>query len=1330
MANALKNKFYPYIEKYINEYLHGFTKERIDIELSKGEITLEKMSLRPDTINKIMDEKNLPFWIKVGLITKIYVGASVLSVIGEIPLELVIDGVDIILSPSYKWIINNLENYSKNNSERKDTPNPLGNDVFNKKVDDFDTSIFNIEKIQEIFKDKTVLSNVINNLFKSLYSFYSMANFVVVIKIKNVHLRFEDDELMNYTGNIALGLRVNLIQIKLGCKGNMKKDSIKLESLDIYWENDAKILISSNFLNDCIEDGKLQERYFTNLKKVRFERFQYLSSTKFIIQDFNFTINLGTRCENKEDIDIFDVKNYPSMVYFQLASNELNINVYPELAKISNNFSRFMGQFPIIEKVKDYHPFIKPTEENSMNYINIVENYRKNVLDNNNKKKMLVRDWINYFYWFQKSKIGERAIIINPIRTEFVRFYKICFQKVDIHEKKEEKKEEEEDGPKDGDEKKIKENQTPSGETPKGEEETPTPEETPVENEKIVLIPEELEFSSRIDLLIKGLNVNLHSPLNEKMHDYISLSVNGIEIKIKLSKSKFEFNFKIKTIDLGPSNLNIGQRVIIQPKSYRKAIPEQNLSAKTNYFSVQNTKTDLGSRITHLIKKYNPNHEEKIKIIDEALELAESRSPLVSVTPSENGDYKFKSPAKLRNKTPFGHSVQNLGQSSFNLNVSDLGKTYGNIFVPKNVSFAKNLIDNDNYDGSALQNKKYKRKKNNEINISQAINDYNSYKNQEKLKLRMSKSPPSSLSSSQFNLRESEFGIKPNALRAKNTPLNLLEIFSNTEVGAFSLNFSKYNNPVTLDNLSIQIGTIRLNMFANYLLDILRILSEYKKATNVPKITSSKGTFSPDGKTILEIQEYFYNYLLKKIPDKDKTDSMNEYMDYLIKEINSKKKFSSKPEHFALNQIFSFFPKGFDFHFDYENIEIVAYDKENVVSSKIIIPSNELIFSLTFTKIFVKLLELEIEIGDLNKCETILEQLKDLAKDKFKVAEIVLEPYYQQLKKEISPVLNNYDNNYKQIINNPNNNIPQNKQLLRNEPKRDEEFQKQILMERQYKIQKEEEERKKAQEQLLIQKQKEQQDLMLKIKRQKDQELLIQKKKENEQLLLKHQKEREQLMQKQKEALIKKQIFEQKERQKQRESLKRQQQLEQQQNLQNKKIQPIHQQNFSQNQLQQQLNLNQSNIQNQPYILKNQIPKNSKIPTTGLNSSASSINITSSMINQKIPRDNYKSNRRYSNASNNNNNLSQIERQISNSNNREMISVGNFIQNDTEQYAGYNNSNNYNLTRNFSNLNISTRNQNLINNVYINQDKEPQNSYVSRGNINQIFKVNNNNYNI
>jgi len=271
----------------------------------------------------------------------------------------------------------------------------------------------------------------------------------------------------------------------------------------------------------------------------------------------------------------------------------------------------------------------------------------------------------------------------------------------------------------------------------------------------------------------------------------------------------------------------------------------------------------------------------------------------------------------------------------------------------------------------------------------------------------------------------------PNSIRGKNIPLNLLEIFSNTEVGALSLSFTKYNNPITLDNLSFQIGTIRLNMFTSYLLDILRILSEYKKAVSVPKIITTEGDFSPDGKTILDIQEYFYNYILKKIPDSEKTDSMLEYMEYLKKEINSKKKFSSKPEHFIINQIFSFFPKGFDFHFDYENIEVVAYDSNNKVSSKIIVPSSELIISISFTKIFVKLLELEVEVTDLNRCEAILEQLKDLAKDKFKVVQIVIEPCYKQIKDGIEPLLKDTNKEFKQILKNQNSS----KNMSQNSPK-------------------------------------------------------------------------------------------------------------------------------------------------------------------------------------------------------------------------------------------------------------------------------------------------------
>ena len=1120
MANILKNKFYPYIEKYIKEYLHGFEKDRIDIQLTKGEVNLEKMSLRPDTINKIMDEQNVPFWIKVGLITKIHVGASLLSVIGEIPIEVEIEGINIILSPSYKWIINNIDKLKNkdNNDMSSETPNPLGNDIFNKKPDEFDTSIFNIKKIQEIFTDKTAISNILNGLFKSLYSFYTAPNFSVNIKIKKIHIRFEDDELINYTGDIAYGLRIDLIQIKAGNKGNMKKNGIKLESLDIYWEDNAKILISSQFLNSCIEDGKLQERYYKNLKTVRFEKFENLISTKYIVQDFNFSLNLGTKSEKRGDLDIFNLKTPPSMVYFQLASNELNVNCYPDFLKIMNNFNEFLSQFPIIDKVKDYRPFIKPTNGNNLNYMNLVENYRKNVIDNKNKGKMLVRDWINYIYWFQKSKNGEKRKIINPIRTEFVRFYNICFKKMDIHEKKEEKVPSKEE--------KNKNKEKPTNSNPNPPEtkttETPTPKEnetpTEIKEPEEKLIPKDFEFSSRIDLLIKGLNISLHSSLDDKVKEYISICINGVEIKIRLDKTIFEFNLKVKTIDLGPSNLIVGERVIIQPKSYRKAIPEQSMtSLKTNipygnlstynYISLPNS--ELGSNITGLIKKYNPRHEEKIKVIDEALELAQSQSRVMSLAASEFGDVgKFRGP-KIKSKTPFGNEGENLGHSIINVNinnnVNDLGKTYGTVLVPRNVSFAKNLIDG--YETNSLQNRRYQRKKDKEMNISQAINDYNSYKIYEKSKnkFRTSHSPQPSLSSSRFNLRESRFGINPVSARNKNTPLNLLEIFSNTEVGALSIKFTKYNNPITIDNLAIQIGTIRLNLFVNYLLDILRILSDFKKATNIPKIAKSEGPNAVSGKIILEIQEYFYKYITEKMPDKDKTESVIEYMEYLRKEISSKKKFSSKPQHYDLNQIFTVFPKGFDFHFDYENIELVAYDKNNIVSTKMIIPSNEFIFGINFTKIFIKLLDLEMDISDLNRCESIIEQLKGLAEDKFKVVQIVLKPCYKEIKEGIEPLLKDNEEEYKQILKNANNNInlnnnndninaminiPQNnaQNLVKNE-------QKNI-----------------NQENILLQKNKENELLDLMIKNHKDNELLIQKQKEKSQSYLSQQLNNQQIL--------------------------------------------------------------------------------------------------------------------------------------------------------------------------------------------------------------------------
>ena len=549
-------------------------------------------------------------------------------------------------------------------------------------------------------------------------------------------------------------------------------------------------------------------------------------------------------------------------------------------------------------------------------------------------------------------------------------------------------------------------------------------------------------------------------------------------------------------------------------------------------------------------------------------------------------------------------------------------------------------------------------------------------------------------------------------------------------------------------------------MFVNYLLDILRILSEYKKATNAPKIASSQGNFAPGGQTILEMQEYFYNYLLKKIPDSEKTESMNEYMEYLRKQIISKKKFSSKPEHFALNQIFSFFPKGFDFHFDYENIEIVAYDKDNIISSKIIIPSSDIILSISFTKIFVKLLELEIEITDLNKCETIIEQLKDIAKDKFKVVEIIIEPCYKQIKNGIEPLLIDSNVEYKKILRNQNNHNQNNNQ---NSPKMnlsnnieqeqlekdnnsenvdEEPYDNQIIQ-----IDDNDKER-----QLLMKKQKEEELKLLLIKQQqeREREQQMQLQRQNETLIKQQQLERQQkllLLKKQQQERQKQQLLINQKQQKiqQNQMIKSQIAFQQQQQISEEQIQKqpqlqsqLQEQKLSQSQMKKQPeHLVQSKLQQQKPIIRHQIPrtqqnkniKNTKKATPIENVSNKVSQIPKSKVDDlKIPRDNVRRNSKGSINNKNNTlinpnnyyNLPLMQRQYSGGpSNQGVINIKDLNLKNMSYNEAFNKVNNLNYT----NYNITS--PYLSNNGYISKNNNQQNYYVM--NNNKYEKSNNNN---
>ena len=758
----LKNQLYPYIESYLKDYLHGFTKEQLDIGIRDGQIKFENLNLRPDGVNQKMDEKNIPFWIKAGLISKITIGCSIMNFIGEKPLDVLIEGFDIILNPSYKWIIKNIDSFIiENKIMMKSVYDPNDNnsmDIFTKKINVLDNSIFKKEYIEEIFKDKTKISNELNKMIKFCTKFYYQKNFLINLTIKNIHIRFEDDQLINYLGDLALGMKIDSLELILSSEGIMKKDFLKINKLCLYWEDPAEILIPSSLLNISIKDGKLDESYYTNVQKIKFQKFKYSKNNKFIVQNFSFSVKFGTKfIHNKSKIDFFNKENNNNYKFYtQFISNDLNFNFFPELMKINQNFSKFVSEFSVLEQVQDFKPMKKPYNIKSQTFLEFMEfiNKNKNPKYNKNfirKKKMLVRDWLFYFYWCQKCKLSLIGKKINPLRLEFSRFYNLCFNyqndffnnNLNILDSKE------------NNSNNINNNintNIPLVDIPKNSE-----NKVGIEDYN----PDKINMSYISDINIKSININLHPCHKNPNIDYICIKINNIEIKLSLLKTKFDFLFCCNSISLAPSKLSEAEKVYIS--SFRKKRESLNtnnninIHQNNNYLYEDNysqiiNNIEENTGLTGLVNKYNPNYKLKLKIIDEALEKignnynnknkpkkknsigdldSTNKNPSVNININNINNNDNISVYNTNNDN--GNNNINLNDSKYdinnyniiiNLNGTNKGKKH--YFMKRNTSFARTILSN--YEGSPqLQKLELKRQKNN-YSISQAILDYNTKK--------------------------------------------------------------------------------------------------------------------------------------------------------------------------------------------------------------------------------------------------------------------------------------------------------------------------------------------------------------------------------------------------------------------------------------------------------------------------------------------------------------------------------------------------------------------------------------------------------------------------
>ena len=1090
----LKHQLYPLIEKYIKEYLHGFTKKQLEIAITKGELKLQYLNIRPDTINKTMDEKNIPFWLKAGLIKKINIGCSVMNIIGEIPLELKIDGIDIILNPSYKWILKNIDYYKKCEIESKflgdffnlNIKNPLEID-FKKKTEDFDISIF--KQIKELFKDKTIISNIINQFYEKCYLFYFQKNIPMSIKLKNIHIRFEDDFFINYNGNIALGIRIDDIDIKFGKKGNMKKNSIIITKLDIYWENQAKILIPSYFLYSLYIDGQLQESYYSQLQDIKFQNFNYQRNTKFIIENFNSTINFGTKIVNTtKNIDIFNIKDKPYILYIQISTNDININIWPELISILNNYNKFIDKFKIIEKIKEFKPKVKPYNiKEKNNNLNIDK-------DKSINRRLIVRNWFYYFLFCQKMQKYISSKNKNPLRVEFLRFFNIFCKRVDFTDKLEKSEINKENK----DNKDINTNINFNNDLPikilqnennldsniiKNNKKNSFDffslgniknnlknNKSIINNKSVININSYLNEQKRkqfeenkklkqinlsfiTDILIKSINININPSLNKDNINYLKLKIRDIQIKILLSKEKFHLNILTNTIDFNPYNLIYGERELLSEDSYRKLYqyPQNNNEYDTirnlnpYYFNTENNNNYNTHNIMNNSNIYNGQGNE-IKIRNDNLSIPEINNKKSRGSSFES---RFKNNIDNSNNN-INNNIVNKGINNRPLNTisnnyypndyyNNFNNTIRNININNNNQQINNRyysIDNNNLynntssfikctiarktDTSNLEKEnrssnknKLSKKQKKELDISRAVNNYNSYK------IKQRSITPSTLIRSKKKKIINNKNIKE-PFSNKNIPLNLLEIYSNSDNNnSFNLSFIKYNNPVSIDTFEIKLGTIRTNLFINYLLDCLEIFKEYNNLLSYEAINNFLAILFESKnmehqKQLYHLKEYFYKKITR-LPDNQKTESIIKYEEYLRKEIFLIKIFNSKIEEFQLNYLFSIFNNGIKLNLGFENLECVYYSKFKKISGKFILPANEFEIIISLKKINIKIFGMELEINDLEDTKLILKKIKQIFENKLIVAKIMIEPCYIELKKELldkdSEESKNYDNN-------------------------------------------------------------------------------------------------------------------------------------------------------------------------------------------------------------------------------------------------------------------------------------------------------------------------------
>ena len=265
----MEKTVYNLIKNYGSEYLYGFDKDQLELDLLRGKVKLKAVNLRTEKINEVLTEAGVPLWIKSGMLTNFHWNISTLSLIHEFTtkkltsknlqsekasIEVTVDEILIVLGPSrannstvddFDWDRDPSKTYVSIEEQRRRVRKK------SKKKE--------AEKAEE---NKQLPSDTRTNSPDSIKMAIEMFMNLVSINVNKIHIRFENDDFCFYGDRIkdclppyAFGLVLNSLNINSPITNNRKtqiqfRSPLDLNYEEVYPDDDRNLFVKHILLQD------------------------------------------------------------------------------------------------------------------------------------------------------------------------------------------------------------------------------------------------------------------------------------------------------------------------------------------------------------------------------------------------------------------------------------------------------------------------------------------------------------------------------------------------------------------------------------------------------------------------------------------------------------------------------------------------------------------------------------------------------------------------------------------------------------------------------------------------------------------------------------------------------------------------------------------------------------------------------------------------------------------------------------------------------------------------------------------------------------------------